>query len=96
MFGLWFETRRKHYLKAHIEKVHRNGTDTDFPCTECQKNFKWKASLNLHIKNVHKKSYLVTNDNDIEIEDGDTDEPKPEDTDSKSWAEMYSNEQNIT
>ena len=30
-----YKTKRRHYLKVHIEQVHRSETDTDFQCTKC-------------------------------------------------------------
>ena len=61
---MWFVWKRflqyfPLHLKGHLKNVH-NAIDEDvksedFKCLSCKKNFKYKSSLNLHIKTLHMK-----------------------------------------
>ena len=67
----YYKTKRKHYLKLHIDQIHRTGMARDLSCTRCQKSFKWKASLNLHLKTSLKEPELGTHDHVNDLEDAD-------------------------
>jgi len=76
-----YKTKRKHYLTIHMEQVHIKNLARDFLCN---KNFKWKASLEIHKKTAHKLSAAVTEeqeslDDPSEPRDGSTEMSRPED-----------------
>ena len=49
-----------------IQQVRREDNDKDISCPNCKKTFKWKASLNQHLKIIHQEPEIASQDKDIE------------------------------